>query len=354
MIIYFLDRGMGVLGLASTELPEGFSIQDDRLKEETETATRTLSFALLYSNGMDASAKDMSQPGNYLVYQSGSRSHFFTVIDSDIDADEMCIDVYAEDGELDLLNDSFPAMDDGTARSLPTWLTYFSGSAGFTIGTCEVGPSVTKALTFTSPGTALERLQDVAEAFGVELDFSFSIKSFSLAGKYISAYIRKGSDTGSMLRDGIELSGLRIGRTAEKLITAVRPEGNDGVNISESVYDDGDIYTISGSDVLYCRSAITRYGRVISGSQTRKAIAGSFEYDTSSAGVLLSETIKHLKKYSAPIIEYECDLIGDVALSAGDTVRIASERLGIYETVRVLSLETSECSNERRAVLGSL
>lgn len=354
MKFYFLDRALNVLGLAFTELPEGFAIRDDKLKERADTSTRTLSFNLVCPQDQIAEAMVMAEPGNYLIYQSGLRSHFFTVIDSDIDADDQSIDIYAEDAELDLLNDIFPANEgDTTSRTLKTWLSYFAGGAGFTVGTCASTSPASMAISFQDSGTALERLQTVAGLFGVELDFSFKIEHFSIAGKYISAYTRKGGDTGILLRDGMEISNLKVLRSADKLVTALRPEGTDGTTISASVYDDGDIYTAEGSPVLYCRSAITRYGRSVPGSSARRAIIGGFAYDTSSAGVLLSEAIRHLKRYSVPETEYECDIHG-VALSAGDTVRMASERLQVHETVRVLSLEKSECSNKCRATLGSL
>lgn len=339
MILYFLDRKMNTVGVASSSLPKTPQIYDDVLRDDIETASRTLKFCLAYNDANAGDVAEMSAEGNFIVYQN----RFFTIIDSDIDTDLMAMEIYCEDGGLDLLNDSFPPMDDGTARTLSQWLLYFAGNSGFEIGTCESSASL--SLTFSDSGTATERLQAVADAFDVDLDFSFIMSDFTLVGKYISAYKNKGLNQGVILREGIEYSNLRIKRSVANLATALRPEGNDGLDISESVYDDGDIYTVNGSDVLYCRSAIGKYGRP---GGSNKAIAGSFKSDTSSRGQLLAESVEELKRRSMPTIEYECDLVS-MPFSAGDYVRIVSEKFGIYDTVRVVSTEVSECNNEFKA-----
>jgi phage minor structural protein len=339
MILYFLDRKMNTVGVASSSLPKTPQIYDDVLRDDIETASRTLKFSLAYTDANAGDVAEMSAEGNFIVYQN----RFFTIIDSDIDTESMAVEIYCEDGGLDLLNDSFPPMEDGVSRTLSQWLLYFAGGSGFEVGTCESSASL--ALVFSDSGTATERLQAVAEAFDVELDFSFLMSDFALAGKYISAYKRKGLNQGVILRDGIEYSNLRIKRSVANLATALRPEGNDGLAITESVYDDGDIYTVNGSDVLYCRSAIGKYGRP---GGTNKAITGSFKVDTSSRGQLLAESVEELKRRSIPTVIYECDLV-QMPFSAGDYIRIVSEKYNIYDTVRVISTEVSESNNEFKA-----
>lgn len=339
MILYFLDRKMNTVGVASSSLPKTPQVYDDVLRDDIETASRTLKFNLAFNDVNAGEICEMAAEGNYIIYQN----RFFTIIDSDIDSEMMALEIYCEDGGLDLLNDSFPPMDDGVSRALSQWLLYFAGNSGFEVGTCESSASL--SLVFSDSGTATERLQAVADAFDVELDFSFIMSDFSLVGKYISAYKRKGLNQGVILREGIEYNHLRVKRSVANLATALRPEGNDGLDISESVYDDGDIYTVNGSDVLYCRSAIGKYGRP---GASGLAITGSFKVDTDSVGRLLSESVTELKRRSVPTIEYECDLIS-MPFSAGDYVRIVSEKFGIYDTVRVVSTEVSECNNEFKA-----
>lgn len=351
MIIYFLNRNMDVVSMASSALPRTMTIYDDTLREDTETATKTLSFFLAYPAEKAEEAMSVTEQGNYIIYRTDDRTHFFTIIDSDVDTENLSIEIYAEDGGLDLLNDSFPASDDGVARNLRTWLLLFSGGAGFDIGVCEVGDSTTRAINFGDAGTASERLQTVAEEFGVELDFSFEFANFEVSRKYISAYLRKGSDNGTILRNGIEISSIRIRRSVANLVTALRPLGDEDTDITDSVYDDGDIYTVAGSGILYCRSAIRKFGRPVKGSGINRAVTGAFKYDTTSAGTLLSAAVAYLKKYSEPEINYECTLIS-APFSAGDTVRISDNANGIYDTLRVLSVERCECRNKYSATFG--
>lgn len=50
MIIYFADRRMNILGQASTALPEGLCIKNDKKTEEVEAGVGILEFDLCFTD----------------------------------------------------------------------------------------------------------------------------------------------------------------------------------------------------------------------------------------------------------------------------------------------------------------
>ena len=105
MIVYFADRKMNILGLASTGLPEGNAIANDKKIEEIESGVATFEFELHYIASGRKKAEAMTTPGNYILRKNGSDCEFYTIISTESDIDNAEIFVYAEDAGLDLLNE---------------------------------------------------------------------------------------------------------------------------------------------------------------------------------------------------------------------------------------------------------
>lgn len=105
MIVYFADRRLSILGLASSELDTGAYISDDKTVTDVDTGTTTLSLVIEYDDAGRKSAESMANAGNYILRHNGDKDEFFTIIDYEEDVDGHNITIYAEDGGLDLIND---------------------------------------------------------------------------------------------------------------------------------------------------------------------------------------------------------------------------------------------------------
>ena len=66
MILYFADRKMNIIGKASTNLPRGLIISNDKKTEEVDNGSVTLEFDMGYSGKEGrAKAERLTAPGNY-------------------------------------------------------------------------------------------------------------------------------------------------------------------------------------------------------------------------------------------------------------------------------------------------
>ncbi len=61
MIIYFADRRMNILGQASTALPEGLCIKDDKKTEEVEAGVGILEFDLCFTRRHERRCRNMGK-----------------------------------------------------------------------------------------------------------------------------------------------------------------------------------------------------------------------------------------------------------------------------------------------------
>lgn len=370
MIIYFADRAMNILGSASTGLPKGLMITNDKKTEEISEGVAIFECNLDYNfvnpdedEEQEVDVKKLAAVGNFILKQGAysSEAEVYTIIDSTIDPIQKDASIYAEDAGLDLLNEVVGKYAADKAYNIAYYINKFAYDSGFEIGINEVS-NLTRKLSWDGETTATERLLSVATKFdNAEIEFSFKVENMAVTGKYINVYKKRGNDSGVTLTIGKEVSGFRIKSSIADLATAYRctggtPEGSENpITLNGYKYDDGDFY-VEGSYVK-SRKALEKWSRYQIKTEKNKNDVGhivkSFTYDTTSKSELCNRAVSSLKKICDEAVTYEVELLYlPDGVKVGDTVSIVDDDDNIYLTARLLKLEMSESNDTKEAELG--
>lgn len=361
MIIYFADRAMNILGAASTKLPKGPLITDDKKTEEISEGVAIFECELNYQEN-SAESKKLAAAGNYILkqIQGTNEAEVYTIIDSTIDQINKTISIYAEDAGLDLLNEVVGKYEADKAYNIAHYINKFSYDSGFEIGINEIS-NLTRKLSWDGEETATKRLLSVATQFdNAEIGFSFEVENMSVTKKYINIYKKRGDESNATLTVGKEVSGFRITSSIADLATAyyctgATPEGaDDPITLNGYKYDDGDFYT----DGAYVKSreALKKWSRYQ--IKTEKGtdvghIVKRYSYETSSQSELCNRAVASLKKICDVATTYEVEFLYlPDSLKIGDTVSIVDVDDNEYLTARLLKLEVSETDDTIEAELG--
>lgn len=370
MIIYFADRAMNILGSASTGLPKGLMITNDKKTEEISEGVAIFECNLDFNfanpdedEEQEVDVKKLAAVGNFILKQGAdsSEAEVYTIIDSTIDPIQKDASIYAEDAGLDLLNEVVGKYAADKAYNIAYYINKFAYDSGFEIGINEVS-NLTRKLSWDGETTATERLLSVATQFdNAEIEFSFKVENMAVTGKYINVYKNRGNDSGVTLTVGKEVSGFRIKSSIADLATAYRctggtPEGSENpITLNGYKYDDGDFY-VEGSYVK-SRKALEKWSRYQIKTEKNKNDVGhivkSFTYNTTSKSELCNRAVSSLKKICDEAVTYEVELLYlPDGVKVGDTVSIVDDDDNIYLTARLLKLEMSESNDTKEAELG--
>lgn len=370
MIIYFADRAMNILGSASTGLPKGLMITNDKKTEEISEGVAIFECNLDYNfvnpdedEEQEVDVKKLAAVGNFILKQSADdgKAEVYTIIDSTIDPIQKDASIYAEDAGLDLLNEVVGRYTADKAYSIDHYINKFAYDSGFEIGINEVS-NLTRKLSWDGETTATERLLSVAAQFdNAEIEFSFKVENMAVTGKYINVYKKRGNDSGVTLTIGKEVSGFRIKSSIADLATAYRctggtPEGSENpITLDGYKYDDGDFH-VFGSYVM-SRKALEKWSRYQIKTEKKENDVGhivkTFSYDTTSKSELCNRAVSSLKKICDEAVTYEVELLYlPDGVKVGDTVSIVDDDDNTYLTARLLKLETSESNDTKEAELG--
>ena len=370
MIIYFADRAMNILGSASTGLPKGLMITNDKKTEEISEGVAIFECNLDYNfvnldedEEQEVDVKKLAAVGNFILKQGADdgKAEVYTIIDSTIDPIQKDASIYAEDAGLDLLNEVVGKYAADKAYNIAYYINKFAYDSGFEIGINEVS-NLTRKLSWDGEDTATKRLLSVATQFdNAEIGFGFKVENMAVTGKYINVYKKRGNDSGVTLTIGKEVSGFRIKSSIADLATAYRctggtPEGSENpITLNGYKYDDGDFY-VEGSYVK-SRKALEKWSRYQIKTEKNKNDVGhivkSFTYDTTSKSELCNRAVSSLKKICDEAVTYEVELLYlPDGVKVGDTVSIVDDDDNIYLTARLLKLEMSESNDTKEAELG--
>lgn len=370
MIIYFADRAMNILGSASTGLPKGLMITNDKKTEEISEGVAIFECNLDYDfansnkdKKQEVDVKKLAAVGNFILKQSADdgKAEVYTIIDSTIDPIQKDASIYAEDAGLDLLNEVVGTYTADKAYSIDHYINKFAYDSGFEIGINEVS-NLTRKLSWDGEVTATERLLSVATQFdNAEIEFCFKVENMAVTGKYINVYKKRGNDSGVTLTIGKEVSGFRIRSSIADLATAYRctggtPEGSENpITLDGYKYDDGDFH-VSGNYVM-SRKALEKWSRYQIKTEKKENDVGhivkTFSYDTTSKSELCNRAVSSLKKICDEAVTYEVELLYlPDGVKVGDTVSIVDDDDNTYLTARLLKLETSESNDTKEAELG--
>lgn len=227
MIVYFADRRLSILGLASSDLSTSVYIESDNLVESIESGTTTFSLDICFDDQSRKLAESMADAGNYVLYKHDDTDKFFTIIDFEEDVDAHKISIYLEDGGLDLLNDVAYPFYAEAEHTIEWYMEAFLINTGFEIKIDELVNSDKKLqLAWDSTSTVTNRLLSIVSAFDAEMDFGFDIDGLSLTHKYVNIYQKRGKDASVKLRLNREITNLTIKKSVANLATALDVTGD--------------------------------------------------------------------------------------------------------------------------------
>lgn len=357
MILYFVSRNYEVLGLASTNLSEGYEITADELTEDIDSGVASLTASIAWDDDTRLQLEEWTRAGNYVLTEHENDAVLFAVITHETDTAEKAVTIYAEDAGLDLINEIAPAYTADASHNIAWYINYFLGDSDFEIGTNEI-PSLTRKLTWDGDSTVTERLRSIATQFGnAELSYSFAVENLRITHKYINIWSKRGTDAGQELRLDRDINSIRVITSAEELYTGLiatgsTPEGSDvPINLKGYSYDDGDIYVDSNGRLL-SRSGADEWGRMTKGN-SRSYIMGRFSYETTTKSELCNRAVTYLKEHKTPAINYEVNIERGLENSRiGDRINIVDDKGAVYVSARILALKTSATQQKKEATLG--
>ena len=360
MIIYLADRHMNIVATCSNNLPKGLKFQNDLKAEDVESGVATFSVDILYDEEDAVKTAQYCESGNYvLVYDDNGENGFYTIIEAENDRKEHSINIYAEDGGLDLLNEVVDAYTADGPHPIAFYIEKFSYDSGFEIGLNEVS-DLNRTLSWTGQDTCTARILSVANSFDAEIGFSFTVKNMTITHKYINIYKKRGNENVAQLRLNTDIDNIIVKSSISDLTTCLipsggTPEGSEHpITLAGYKYDDGDIY-INELGWVASRTALSKWSRYQWETYGNYGghIVKYYSYDTTSQSELCNRTISYLKKYYDVIYNYEVDIaILPDNVRIGDTINIIDENGELYLNARVLKLETSSCDKTATATLG--
>lgn len=363
MILYFADRKMNIVGQASTALPGGISILDDKKVEDVETGVATFETYVQYDDETRKKVEECTAVGNYILRSDNGENEFYTIIESESDTKNKEIYVYAEDAGLDLINQTVGAYAADQAYPIAFYINKFAYDSGFEIGINEAS-DLTRKLSWDGEATVTERLASVATQFdNCEISYSFEVKNLEVTRKFINIYKKRGKNDGVKLRLNKEIDRIQVKKSIANLATALEvtggiPENEENpITLKGYTYDDGDFYVKDG--LLCSRTAKEIWSRYVWNKEPNKIdgesghIIRQYSYDTTSQSELCNRAITELKKLREIEVNYEVDIATlPNNVKIGDTVNIIDEAGEMYLQTRLLKLEKSVVNKSYKATLG--
>ena len=363
MILYFADRKMNIVGQASTELPGGISILDDKKVEDVETGVATFETYVQYDDETRKNVEECTSVGNYILRSDEGENEFYTIIESESDTKNKEIYVYAEDAGLDLINQTVGAYAADQAYPIAFYINKFAYDSGFEIGINEAS-DLSRKLSWEGEATVTERLASVATQFdNCEISYSFEVKNLEVTRKFINIYKKRGKNDGVKLRLNKEIDRIQVKKSIANLATALEvtggiPENEENpITLKGYTYDDGDFYVKDG--LLCSRSAKEIWSRYVWNKEPNKIdgesghIIRQYSYDTTSQSELCNRAITELKKLREIEVNYEVDIATlPNNVKIGDTVNVIDEAGEMYLQTRLLKLEKSVVNKSYKTTLG--
>ena len=357
MILYFADRNLNILGQASTRLPSGITVADDLKTDDIETGVSIFECDILFDRKTRKNIEAWAEVGNYILRSSGDECEVYNIIDAEIDTKKQAVHIYAEDDGLDLINEVAAPYEADQFYPIADYIERFAAGSGWEIGINEI-EGLTRKLNLDSEKTVSARLLEIAAEFNnAEISYSFVIDGLRIAKRYINIYEERGKDTGVQLRLNKEIDRIITTKSIANLATALQCTGVTPDDSEEPVtllgfsYDDGDFY-VEGS-VLKSRKAFEKWSRILHSEQSGGHITKPFSFDTTSQAVLCEKAVEELKKICDAEINYEVDFSKfPENVKVGDRVNIIDDNGNLYVSSRILTLETSDCEESHRAILG--
>lgn len=361
MIIYFCDRQLNILGQASTTLPAGNRISQDKLVEDVESGVNSFECFITWDDNTRRELESAIVAGNYILKQSDTDyDALYQIVETEADTKAQEIYLYAEDAGLDLLNTLCPAVTLEN-KTIQQMLVYFL-PADWTVNILDA-PTTTKTNTWDGESTCTERVRSVVGLWDCELYYSFRIEQLQVKEKFVNVVVKRGlQEAIPQLRLNYDIDRIVTKTSIADLVTALNvtggtPEGTDTpinlVNYDYSYTDPvtGYVYEVhKPTGQMRNLSAMDKWSSAI---DQDGLWVGSYQFDTTDKAILAGQARAELQRLSVPAVNYEVDfarLPEDAQI--GDRVNIIDDDGELYLEARLLLIETCEADNTKFATIG--
>lgn len=299
-MITFYDRQYNVIAQATFASLGGLVAYDDEFEKDLETGLSTYTFTI------DKIDKDIENAGigNYVrAVDISGKKYWFEVMDTTEDNDLKTF--VCMDAGLDLIGESVYPYEADRAYPITFYLDKFMLDSGWEIDISEVGNTHTRKLKYESFETASKRIRQVARAFGYEIEYDIVEEKGAPSRKVIRFKRAIGQDKEVRLEYGREISKIKKTSSIQKLATALRARGSEGLTLDGYKYNDGRYWV--GGDTIHDLQEGARWSRHKDVSKDGGYIVDTYESEAKTKETLFQETLRQLKKRAYPEIEYEVE-----------------------------------------------
>lgn len=362
MILYFTDKTLHIKGRASSLLGGGLVIVDDSRTDDAPTGTSSFS-ARVYVPTADwiETAANVIIPGSLCVRVVDGEIKAYHILETETDSEAGTIAAECEDASLQLLGHYVPPIKETTAHGADWYLAQALAGTTFAAGGSDTSETLALEL---SEGTCIERVLDIATAFGGEPVYTYDIDQ---AGGVIEASVaikKQHKPANHVWRTGEQIERLEIRTSAADAATEVLARGAQtgaGGQVTLKWYPgwqditDTDaagewvdtIHLDTETGVLSSAAGLARWGQ---------RITRTLDTDAADKESLLAEALEDLRKRRTETVQYDLTLtginVGDIR--AGDFVSVVDDARGVYADVRILSLTHSETAGTWQATVGDV
>lgn len=362
MIIYFCDRQLNILAHATTVLPAGNRILDDKTVEDVETGVNSFECSIAWDAGTRQEVENAVQAGNYILKKGNNDGYdsLYQIIETEDDTLAQEVSLYAEDAGLDLINTLCPAVTLSN-RNITQMLSYFLPNDWLI--NVQDAPNTTQTYKWEGESTCTERIRSVVGLWNCELYYSFTIEELEVKEKIINVVRKRGlQEAIPQLRLNYDIDRIVTKTSIASLVTALNvtggtPEGSETpINLKNYNYSytdpmTGDVYKVDKpTGQMRNTTAMDRWSSAI---DKDGLLVGSYSYDTTNKAVLAGQARAELQKLSAPAVNYEVDfatLPEDAQI--GDRVNVIDDDGELYLEARILLIETCEDEGTKKATIG--
>ena len=363
MIIYFSDRQLNILGQATTELPSGYRISEDKTTEDVESGVNVFECTITWTDDTRADLTSAISSVNYILKTNRNDDNYnslFQIVETEADTKAQEIRLYAEDAGLDLLNTVCGAVT-LTNNSITQMMRYFL-PGDWTLNVLDA-PTTAKSNTWEGDSTCTERLRSVVGLWDCELYYSFRVEGLQVIEKNVNVVARRGlQEAIPQLRLNYDIDRIVTKTSISDLVTALKvtggnPSGSDTpINLINYEYeytdlDTGDVYRVDkATGQMRNITAMDRWSSML---DEDGLWVGSYFYDTDNKAMLAGQARAELQKLSRPAVNYEVDFAKlPESLAVGDRVNIIDDDGELYLEARILKIETCEADGIQTATIG--
>lgn len=248
-----------------------------------------------------------------------------------------------------------------TNKTLKQMVQTFAPS-DWVVNTINV-PTEAKSYEWEGENTATERINSIANLFGCEVYYSFTIERLQVTEKIINIIDKRGNQVAiPQLRLNRDINKIVTTKSIEELATAYQVTGgipdskSDPINLVGYSYSytdpvTGDKYTVdTATGQMRNTSAMARWSSAL---DTDGLIVKQYSFDTTDKATLAGQARAELQKHCNEIVNYEVDFVQlPEGAKIGDRINIIDEEGQLFLEARLLRVETMVSDGRQKATIG--